>query len=468
MSLTWSWAETAGAGLDCASSGCLTSSLHGCGSGVVASPVTGDCGDQCCWATLEAAKAGCGPWAECAAFHGPVYNADWEAPPAGKFYARGYGFGGPNVRFFFQQSGSIAYIKQSSPGSSYQLLKGCSGNNAALASFYGQPRMELETAAAGMVVCCTRRGASDRGSCYSGQGTNSATMKTHVAAAAICVAAGKRLCASQSELDASCGTGCEYDNSLVWTSATSMSTRTALSPPPLPPFAPLSDGESVASVPSTVVSIGLTLAGDVSSFESTQASLADSLRQKLLCHEPDCHLKLRILGAGSVVVEAVLIIPDAPPGGRASTANATAVEVEDAAAQLLSLPLDAISSSLGVSVASTAPMQVAVHVLTTIVVAPPPPPSASSRASGLPTAVTVLFAVLGAFLLIFAGVFCYRAYAPQLANRHAKPKPMINQLRTNAHNFDGGDGIMRRDDALVSPNTALVTHKSPSYQSVVI
>eukprot|EP00966_Prymnesium_polylepis_P156233 3609401-Prymnesium_polylepis.1 len=109
----------------------------------------------------------------------------------------------------------------------------------------------------------------------------------------------------------------------------------------------------------------------------------------------------------------------------------------------------------------------------------PPPPIPSSAHS--PTPIPILLHPPASTVLStqFHPTVLHTPNRPPPSNDPPSPLPRTTlslcatpssytQLRTNAHNFDGGDGIMRRDDALVSPNTALVTHKSPSYQSVVI
>ena len=129
------------------------------------------------------------------------------------------------------------------------------------------------------------------------------------------------------------------------------------------------------SAASTVVEVGLTVAGDVSSFgEAQQASLRTSLRQSLSCQEPACFLTLRV-SAASVNVAAILAIPEPPAGSStaaAATAAATAAAVEAAATTLAAQPAAAISDSLGVPVTAAAPVAIG-HAVVPIVVAPPPP-----------------------------------------------------------------------------------------------
>jgi len=129
------------------------------------------------------------------------------------------------------------------------------------------------------------------------------------------------------------------------------------------------------SAASTVVEVGLTVAGDVNSFgEAQQASLRASLRESLSCQEPACFLTLRV-SAASVNVAAILAIPDPPAGSStaaAATAAVTAAAVEAAATALAAQPAADISASLGVQVTAAAPVAIG-HAVVPIVVAPPPP-----------------------------------------------------------------------------------------------
>ena len=138
-------------------------------------------------------------------------------------------------------------------------------------------------------------------------------------------------------------------------------------PPRYPPFAPLAAGEVIVPVVATVVKLGLTIAGDVASFDDTQkASLKETLKVELNCKEKDgCFLEVRVSAAGSINVEAVLTVPDAAGG------NATAVQ--QAATTLAAQPAVSLSSSLGVSVEVTPSVEVSAGVTVPLAVAPPPP-----------------------------------------------------------------------------------------------
>jgi len=132
------------------------------------------------------------------------------------------------------------------------------------------------------------------------------------------------------------------------------------------------------SAPSTVVEVSLSLSGSVGDFsQSEREALKTTLRSTLSCHEPACvltlrvsdarRLRLRMLQAGSFNVAAVLAIPQQRAGS-----TSVAAAVESAASALVAQPLATISSTLGVSVSSTAPISVGT-VSVPLIVAPPPP-----------------------------------------------------------------------------------------------
>lgn len=144
-------------------------------------------------------------------------------------------------------------------------------------------------------------------------------------------------------------------------------------PPRVPPFGPIGAGETVVSVPSTVVELGLTVAGTVESFGvESRTRLKASLRAVLNCQEPACFLALRV-SAGSLSVTAILTIPEAPAGsGTSSNSAATAAAVEAAAIALVAKPSAAISADLGVTVTASTPVTRG-RAAVPVVVAPPPP-----------------------------------------------------------------------------------------------
>ena len=138
-------------------------------------------------------------------------------------------------------------------------------------------------------------------------------------------------------------------------------------PPRYPPFAPLPSGAVIVPVQATVVELGLTIAGDVASFDDTQkASLKETLKTELNCLEKDeCFIEVRVSAAGSINVAAILTIPDASGG------NATAVQ--QAATTLSAQPMASLSTSLGVSVEVMPSVHVSTGVTVPLAVAPPPP-----------------------------------------------------------------------------------------------
>ena len=69
------------------------------------------------------------------------------------------------------------------------------------------------------ISCCTLTGDScsreaHGGNCRSGDKVTWEVAREH------CEVAGMRLCNSEEELDQCCGTGCNYDNILIWSSIT--------------------------------------------------------------------------------------------------------------------------------------------------------------------------------------------------------------------------------------------------------
>ena len=136
----------------------------------------------------------------------------------------------------------------------------------------------------------------------------------------------------------------------------------------------------MVQVRATVVSLGLTIAGDVASFGAAQqAALRASLRASTGCEEPACFLELRIQ-AGSIDVEGLLTIPheaSATGTGAAATIptpTATIAAVQAAATTLVTSPPATISSALGVPVTSADPeVGTLADVVVPLAVAPPPP-----------------------------------------------------------------------------------------------
>ena len=130
----------------------------------------------------------------------------------------------------------------------------------------------------------------------------------------------------------------------------------------------------MVSVPSTLVSVGLTIAGDLASFGTTQQdNLKASLRKELLCEEPTCFLSI-VLSAGSINVQTRLAIPQSTIGTAVAGTSSTVASIQAAAATLVTSPPSTISSALGVSVNAANPtVRVQAIVAVPLAVAPPPP-----------------------------------------------------------------------------------------------
>ena len=134
----------------------------------------------------------------------------------------------------------------------------------------------------------------------------------------------------------------------------------------------------MVQVRATVVSLGLTIAGDVASFGAAQqAALKASLRASTGCKEPACFLELRIQ-AGSIDVEGLLTIPREASATGANTdpaaADSTVAAVQAAATTLLSSPPATISSALSVTVTSADPIiRTQANVVVPLAMGPPPP-----------------------------------------------------------------------------------------------
>jgi hypothetical protein len=143
-------------------------------------------------------------------------------------------------------------------------------------------------------------------------------------------------------------------------------------PPPLPvpPFAPLGDGEAIVVAEVTVLTVTLTVAGDVHSVD--EQALAESLRERLAC-SPPCVLTLTLTPA-SVLVTSELAVP---------ASDAAAVNAVSAAADaLVATAPAALGTALGVTVESINPTVGVQSRTVAIQVAPPPPSPAQPAASG--------------------------------------------------------------------------------------
>ena len=140
-------------------------------------------------------------------------------------------------------------------------------------------------------------------------------------------------------------------------------------PPSFPPFPPLSEGTSVVTVLATVVSIGLTITGDVFSFgDEAKDALKSTLQAALSCTAPACFLELTITPA-SIAVEAKLTIPYADTG---SPADETEAIVAAGQALTATSNMGTLSAALGVSICAVSPLVTSVGSVP-LAVAPPPP-----------------------------------------------------------------------------------------------
>eukprot|EP00662_Eupelagonemidae_sp_cell21_P049873 gene49873-biopygen14472 len=111
----------------------------------------------------------------------------------------------------------------SAPSTSFWLETGCSNPPLVSRGIVGRWATADQSA---QVQCCNASGSCTRrdraGNCFSGD--DDVTRATHYEAVAMCSQAGMRLCTMQELqiIDAAgcCGTGCNYDAILVWTSTT--------------------------------------------------------------------------------------------------------------------------------------------------------------------------------------------------------------------------------------------------------
>ena len=120
---------------------------------------------------------------------------------------------------------------------------------------------------------------------------------------------------------------------------------------------------------STVVQLGLTIYGDVSSFGAAElTNLTNTLSTSLNCRHPTCVITVRA-SAGSVLLSITLTIPNDGPGNSSATVAAATA----AASALVATNSSQLSSTLGVTVVGTSPVSVQTAISVPIVVAPPPP-----------------------------------------------------------------------------------------------
>ena len=101
--------------------------------------------------------------------------------------------------------------------SQYHAFDGCSKNTQN--DFEGpDPGYYHVVGRAAEIVCCSMDGSScsrkNQGICHSGSGDS--YKATWMEANQHCLDIGMQLCNSQKDIDKCCGTGCNYDNQLVW------------------------------------------------------------------------------------------------------------------------------------------------------------------------------------------------------------------------------------------------------------
>jgi len=210
-------------------------------------------------------------------------------------------------------------------------------------------------------------------------------------------------------------------------------------PPSFSPFSPLASGEVIVARPSTVVEVGLSLAGEVSAFDDARrASLKTALKAQLGCVEPICFLELRISSA-SVGVAAILTIPDALPAPP-SPGLVSAGTIAQAATALVSRPTADISSALGESVVAVDPQVRVSQAVVPLVVAPPPPslpppPTVPAPESGSSSVGVIVGVVVGvAVLLAVGGVAIWRCNTTKKVPKH----PPVANVTVQAHELSHG------------------------------
>jgi len=195
--------------------------------------------------------------------------------------------------------------------------------------------------------------------------------------------------------------------------------------PPLSPFAPLATGEAIVEAEAQIITVSLTLAGAISSVNETL--LKDAMKAQLGCYAP-CEIALT-LSAGSINVQAQMIVPTS----EASTAASVASSAQTFASSSTSDLTTALAPA-GVTVASVSPTVAQTTQTVAIRVAPPPPsppPSPSPPPPSLPppsspsssssdsdnTGAIIVGVVGGVFALLFCAALGYF-----IMKKQSKPK----------------------------------------------
>ena len=191
-------------------------------------------------------------------------------------------------------------------------------------------------------------------------------------------------------------------------------THPPLSPPPsppppvtpprpsFPPFAPLPADTQVVSVTATVLTLGLTVPGDVSSFSADEElALSTALSTQLDCQQPTCFITLAVESA-SVLVTASIVVPDNPPTAiQTSPADADAIQAAAATlATTLSQDLASAQQLLGVPLQAIAPLEVSTGVAVPLAVDASALQGSGDKGSALDNTLTVIAVVAGSLALV--------------------------------------------------------------------
>eukprot|EP00662_Eupelagonemidae_sp_cell21_P058269 gene58269-biopygen94438 len=141
-------------------------------------------------------------------------------------------WGGPNAPVASPptQSPDTPGVPPAAPSVSFWLEDGCICNGAIPGRWAAADESAAEVQCCSVSGICTRKDSGDL--CLSGDGD--VAKATYYDAVASCSHEGMRLCSKQ-ELQTTgaagcCGTGCQYDNALVWTSTSPSAQLTTQSP----------------------------------------------------------------------------------------------------------------------------------------------------------------------------------------------------------------------------------------------
>jgi hypothetical protein len=192
-------------------------------------------------------------------------------------------------------------------------------------------------------------------------------------------------------------------------------------PPPPPPPSPLAPGSANVVVKKTIITVKMTIAGEVADFDdAAQSTFKDGLRANV-CNNKACpgvEIALTI-AAGSVEVTSAISY-------REDDSSVDAA-VQTKASALASMTIDELSTQLGVTVESAPTVTVLENVDVTVTVAapsppppspslpPPPPPSepgsgetSSDDDSGMATWMIAVIAAAGGLVVLALGLAVYK------------------------------------------------------------